>query len=199
MGLKNSSVILLLSMALLSCNNGSSNSGTANETKAEYKEGYNFIEINRCKTAPHEFKASSAEAVKKRLCEALQDPELNNNCAEDQRKIYFDQKCSGYTWTPSKKEPKDPIVVVPPANNLELESRSLLRAILVSDAEVSVALDAESLKKAQVLAQDLIQCGLSFVRPRCLDYDFTNTSFPVRFYTENGLNFFVSEMVLPDW
>lgn len=57
---------------------------------------YSF-ELNGCPTGEHRFTGESVEEVTQKMCAALKDDELNNNCAEAMRKDHFEENCEG-TW-----------------------------------------------------------------------------------------------------
>jgi hypothetical protein len=75
-------------------------SKSSDTSSARFKDSYQF-EFNGCKTGKHEFVAnSSAQEVTSQLCSALQDETLNNFCAADMRREYFEKKCANQSWKP---------------------------------------------------------------------------------------------------
>lgn len=81
---------LLLLGALLGL--GAAVSGCAEE-KAESKTYKYEFTFNNCPTGSHSFSSLSD------MCQALQNETLNQGCAQDMRRQYFEQQCPG-TFTP---------------------------------------------------------------------------------------------------
>ena len=61
--------------------------------------GYDF-EFNHCPTGNHQFSAGSDAEARRQLCAALQNDALNNHCAYELRRGYFEEQCPGQTWQP---------------------------------------------------------------------------------------------------
>ncbi len=95
-------LIPTVAIALLACTirgPGSSGSTTDTQKNEQYKESYQLNQ-NGCDTEKHDFVASTQEDLKKQLCEALQNDELNKRCALEARRARFDESCQGHTWNP---------------------------------------------------------------------------------------------------
>jgi HEAT repeat protein len=94
-------------MVLAGCGNGSpggsAGAGQKGRTSSSAKETYRFKQ-GGCDTGEHTYEGPAAE-VKRKLCEALQDDELNRGCAEATRREYFQAMCVGWTWTPKYPVP----------------------------------------------------------------------------------------------
>lgn len=73
---------------------------TSSINSEDYKKSYQF-EVNGCNTGEHSFSSSDESEMRRKLCEALQDDELNNGCAESLRFDYFEDNCEGFTWDPA--------------------------------------------------------------------------------------------------
>lgn len=72
----------------------------AKENKSEsHRNSYELSE-NGCSTGAHEFSSGSDEDTQRQICSALQDEELNKGCAQDLRRIQFEETCPGQTFTP---------------------------------------------------------------------------------------------------
>jgi HEAT repeat protein len=151
----------------------------------QFKESYR-LNLNGCDTGKHDFGSdASADDVKKQLCQALQDDDLNASCAEPLRKEFFDKKCGGMAWTPKYKIEKSKVSTPPPAPmnqvNQGVDSsipdlatlnavRDVLSKILVEKYEVNSELTNIEKQDATKLAEDMMSCGLSYLGPKCLSY-----------------------------
>lgn len=65
-----------------------------------YTDGYHII-VNGCDTGKHEFESDDEGDVQQKICAALQDEDLNNRCAHNERKDTFAKKCPGAQWSPN--------------------------------------------------------------------------------------------------
>lgn len=63
-----------------------------------FSRTYEFS-YNGCHTGKHSFNANTLSELKNKLCPALQNNTLNNNCAFSIRQEYFIENCYGYTWS----------------------------------------------------------------------------------------------------
>lgn len=181
--MKNTILFSLFALSLTACsgsgggggNNGGTDPNQQNVEKNESKVSYRF-DTNGCDTGKHDFATGRIEDTKKQLCEALQDDQLNNSCAEPLRQDFFNKKCSGYSWNPKYQQSNPPanLPYNPPSSNIdyakEEKVRNSLKNVLVESATVANSLAGQEKVFANQIAQDLMSCGLSFVGPKCLDY-----------------------------
>ncbi len=132
----------------------------------QYKESYRLV-FSSCDTGKHEFSASSLDEVKRLVCEALQDDELNKSCAEPLRRDRFDKLCTGMVWTP-KYAPRPP--TPPPSTSVVIAEkvRKSLQFILADKYEIAANLTEADQKSATLLAEDLVSCGISYLGPKCI-------------------------------
>jgi hypothetical protein len=65
----------------------------------------------RCTTGLHEFRSKSLEELRSKFCNALRNEKLNNNCAKETRKGYFNSYCrsmSDFKKIFENTQPRDP-------------------------------------------------------------------------------------------
>jgi hypothetical protein len=102
--------LLTISLALIAAAlfSGCGNDGTASKGSAKGQPGtftgagstenvsqsYEFSQ-DGCSTGYHSFSGANADDVTKRLCTALQDHDLNLECAEGLRQEFFSRVCGG--------------------------------------------------------------------------------------------------------
>jgi HEAT repeat protein len=202
--LKNSFLISMVTLSLTACS-GSGGKGiglgggssTDHGQQSGSAESYRFVQ-DGCDTKRHNFATNSIDETRKQLCEAIQDDQLNNSCAEPLRRDFFNKKCNG-SWIP-KYQPLNP-----PAHTLEpLPSsrtdyakeekiRASLNYVLVEDATLASDLTGQEKVAATQLADDLTSCGLSYLGPKCLDYLIYAGSYGGSLDQADGKSIFYSE------
>lgn len=165
----------------------------------QFKESYQ-LSLNGCDTGKHIFGSdTSYDDVRKQLCDALQDDKLNGSCAEPLRKEFFDKKCSGLAWNP-KYGPITPAPPVPsnPSDNIDYVTqdkvRNALKFLLVEKYEVTSTLTAQEKQAATQFAEDLMSCGLSYLGPKCLDYETLAGNYGGTLSQVDGKYIFYSEL-----
>ncbi|MGZ3775184.1 MAG: HEAT repeat domain-containing protein [Pseudobdellovibrionaceae bacterium] len=177
-------IALGFSLTLTACSNGGSGGGdtktgglTNQGTSEQHKENYDLT-LNGCNTGKHDFSSTSADEVKKQLCDALQDDQLNNSCAEPLRQDFFNKKCSGFVWTPkylpASSDSNIPNQSPSPSSHIDYAEeeniRKALSFLLVDKYEISQSLAKEDKDVAIQFAEDMKSCGLNYLGPKCLDY-----------------------------
>lgn len=155
-----------------------SKSETGGKKSTLAREAYQFS-YNGCDTKPHEFIHSSAGEARRLLCEALQDDELNQGCAEILRRDYFRDKCSGdftVKYKPRDERPARPNPGRGPEEpSSEQELDRLNRGKLESHTEllaptgISIVegLSPVLHKEAEEMAARIDDCGMNNGGPRC--------------------------------
>jgi len=203
-------------LTLTGCADDSTKSGGGNSDK-KFTESYDFT-VNGCPTKKHQFSGDSEEAVKKQYCEALQDHELNNSCAEGLRQDLFEKKCTGLLWKPKyKKNPDGPLTGPKPTpaptptpdqettpiptpgphfvwdSYKQSDLTEQLRFALLEDSQVVAT--GSQLELAKKIQQAMIDCGFSNYGPKCLDFEVMEAG-GVGFFIkyENGRLDFYSEI-----
>lgn len=190
---------VILPMIMVSCSNSSdSDQKKQGQGDSQYKESYQLV-ANRCDTEKHDFISQSAADVKKQLCDALQNDRLNRGCAEQLRREMFEIKCSGFVWTPVYDEPTPVITPIDPKLPNENLVRENLRYALVDSYQVESSLDAALKKLTVQVSEDMALCGLSYMGPKCLNYDSRPDGYSGKLYEENNGHLFVSNLSLKDW
>ncbi len=139
------------------------------------RESYEFTE-NGCYTRKHEFVSIDSDDLKKQLCTALQDDQLNgsNGCAENLRRELFEKKCAGLTWTVQYHSGAK--TANPRTENMAQDQKvgKSLEFVLVDRIAISEAITGDDKLEARQLGQDLLSCGLSYLGPKCLGQQSTS-------------------------
>lgn len=185
--------------------------GSANKFKQSYD-----LTFNDCPTKKHEFSGDSEEMVKRQYCEALQDHELNNSCAEILRRELFEKQCLGMLWKPKyKKIPDGPAPTPTPNPNpnpdpipkpgprlvwdgqKEFTIREQLRFTTFEDSQIVETGAHKELAKS--LQQAMMNCGFSYFGPKCLDYKVTEVGVAGFFISyEDGRIDYLSEIKIQE-
>ena len=166
-------ILTILSLFLFSaCKKNKDNNPVQAKTLKEkkYKDGYQIVEPNGCDTKRHDFSSKSASDVKKQLCKALQDDELNGPCAESLREKLFNQKCTGLIWKPkynSETHVDDNDTEVEVSKN-ELKVRKVLNNLISKEIKLVDSLSEYDHSFAKKLSEDIQDCGFSYMDTKCL-------------------------------
>jgi hypothetical protein len=190
----NSKILILMTIAALPLGCGKIATDDAGKSSAfEFKEAYQF-NVNGCDTGRHEFTASSADEVKRQLCDALQDDSRNSACAESTRLDMFTRKCPGLGWSPKRatatspepaRQPRSdqpPETPQSPSLSPEIdeatatEIQNALSFIIVEKYEIAPNLLGIIRTEASQFAESLMSCGLNRHGSRCLDFSAKVTS-----------------------
>lgn len=192
--------VAILSLTLGACSKGGG--GDKNNSLgegAQHKQTYRFI-LNGCDTGKHDFSSASATEAQKQMCEALQNDQLNNSCAEPLRQEFFNKKCSSYAWSPNygpapkPSRPNNPLRTTPVDYAKEEKIRSSLKYLLADGVNVDSSVIGQEKDAATQFGEDLLSCGLSYLGPKCLDYVAYEGGYGSKLNEVDGKFLFYSEL-----
>jgi HEAT repeat protein len=128
------------------------------------RDSYSYSEGGLCNTGDHTFVFSTHADLDKAECEALQDEDLNKNCALIWRKQKFYQQCSG-RFVSKYRTPHVDI----PDNVTASGVRTDLENLFAQSITVNPELSGDLKDAAATLAADMDLCGFGPNGPHCLN------------------------------